>query len=137
MLESLNNATGLSTSNVIKKGLQNRCFHVNIAKFLKTPIFKNPCKWLLLANLITYFGFVIVSVFVFFLAELSFFMMTAKSFCIYLYFITACLQISLLLLTLSWRTPLSYRNQSIDLLLKSMDWFLYGNSLHHERVKQI
>ena len=37
-------------------------------------------------------------------------------------------------LTLSWRRLLSYRNQSIDLLCKSMDWFLYDNSLCHERV---
>ena len=36
-------------------------------------------------------------------------------------------------LTLSWRRPL-YRNQSIDLLCKSMDWFLYDNGLRHERV---
>ena len=33
-------------------------------------------------------------------------------------------------LTLSWRRPLTYRNR------KSMDWFLYDNGLHHERVKQ-
>ena len=38
-------------------------------------------------------------------------------------------------LTISWRRPLSYRNQSIDLQSKSMDWFLYDNDLHHERVK--
>ena len=38
-------------------------------------------------------------------------------------------------LTLSWRRPLSYRNQSIDLLRKSMDWGLFGNGLGHERVK--
>ena len=37
-------------------------------------------------------------------------------------------------LTLSWRSPLSYRNQSIDLGSKSMDWFLYDNGLRHERV---
>ena len=37
-------------------------------------------------------------------------------------------------LTLSWRRQLSYRNQSIDLLCKSMDWFLYDNGLRHERV---
>ena len=37
-------------------------------------------------------------------------------------------------LTLSWRKPLSNRNQSIDLLCKSMDWFLYDNGLRHERV---
>ena len=40
-------------------------------------------------------------------------------------------------LTLSWRRPLSYRNQSIDLLRKSIDWFLYDNGLRHERVKNI
>ena len=39
------------------------------------------------------------------------------------------------ILTLSWRRPLSYRNQSIDLPSKSMDWFLYDNDLRHERVK--
>ena len=36
---------------------------------------------------------------------------------------------------LSWRRSLSYRNQSIDLLCKSMDWFLYDNGLRHDRVK--
>ena len=40
-------------------------------------------------------------------------------------------------LTVSWRRPLSYRNQSINLLRKSMDWFPYGNGLRHERVKLI
>ena len=38
-------------------------------------------------------------------------------------------------LTLSWRRPLSYWKQSIDLLCKSIDWFLYDNGLRHERVK--
>ena len=41
------------------------------------------------------------------------------------------------ILTLSWRGPLSYRNQSIDLQSKSMDWFLCNNGLGHERVKCI
>ena len=45
------------------------------------------------------------------------------------------LQISLLILTLSWPSFLSYRNQSIDLQSKSMDWFLYDRYLRHERVK--
>ena len=36
-----------------------------------------------------------------------------------------------------WRRPLSWRNQSIDLLCKSMDWFLHGNGLRHERVNII
>ena len=38
-------------------------------------------------------------------------------------------------LTLSSRRPLSYRNQSIDLQSKSMNWFLYDRGLRHERVK--
>ena len=37
--------------------------------------------------------------------------------------------------TLSWRRPLSHRNQSINLLRKSGDGFLYDNGLRHERVK--
>ena len=41
----------------------------------------------------------------------------------------------ILFLTLSWRRPLSYRNQSIDLRSKSMNWYLYDNGLRHEKVK--
>ena len=40
-------------------------------------------------------------------------------------------------LTLSWRRPISCRNQSIDLRSKSMDWFLYDNGLRHGRVKTL
>ena len=39
------------------------------------------------------------------------------------------------LFTLSWRRPLLYRNQSTDLLRKSMDWLLCDNSLRHEQLK--
>ena len=35
----------------------------------------------------------------------------------------------------SWRKSPSYRNQSIDFLCKSVDWFLYDRDLRHERVK--
>ena len=45
------------------------------------------------------------------------------------------IQIIMVFLTLSWRRPLSYRNQSSDLLFKLMDWFLYDNGRYHERVK--
>ena len=45
------------------------------------------------------------------------------------------LKISEATLTLSRQRPLSYRNQSIDLPSKSMDWFLYDNGLRHKRVK--
>ena len=51
-LESLfNKAAGLLTCNLIKKRLQHRCFPVNIAKFLKTPILKNICEGLLLCEM--------------------------------------------------------------------------------------
>ena len=43
--------------------------------------------------------------------------------------------INIFLLTLSWRRPLSYTNQSTDLLCILMDWFLYDNSLRYEIVK--
>ena len=39
-------------------------------------------------------------------------------------------------LTLSWRKPIPFRNQSIDLLRKSMYWFLYDIGFRHERVKK-
>ena len=41
------------------------------------------------------------------------------------------------ILTLSWRRSQSYRNQSIDLLCKSMDWFLYDGELPDEIVKEV
>ena len=40
-------------------------------------------------------------------------------------------------LSISRRRPLAYRNQSIDLQSKSMDWFLYDNGLRHGRVKLV
>ena len=47
--ESLfNKVKGLPACNFIKKRLQDRCFPVNTAKFLRTPILKNICEWLLL-----------------------------------------------------------------------------------------
>ena len=44
---------------------------------------------------------------------------------------------SFFLKALSRQRPLSYRNQSIDLRSKSMDWFLYDNGLRLERVKAL
>ena len=41
----------------------------------------------------------------------------------------------LLQLTPSWWRSLLYRNQSIDLHGKSMDWLLYNSDFRHERVK--
>ena len=38
-------------------------------------------------------------------------------------------------LNVSWRRSLSYRNQSVDLQSKSLDWFLYDRDFHHERIK--
>ena len=38
-------------------------------------------------------------------------------------------------INLSRRRPMSYRNKSIDLLCKLMDWLLYDIGLRRERVK--
>ena len=61
-------------------------------------------------------------------------MVTKKT--VYLNFIYVLFSFIIFHLPLSWRRPLSYRNQSTDLLGKSMDWFLYDNGLRHERVKK-
>ena len=34
------------------------------------------------------------------------------------------------------RKSISYRNQPVGMLCKSMDWFLHDRDLHHERVKE-
>ena len=50
VLESLfNNVTALQVWNFVKKRLQHRCFPVNNAKFLRTPILKKIC-WLGVIN---------------------------------------------------------------------------------------
>ena len=53
MLESLfNKFAGLQTGNFITKRLEHRCFPVNLAKFLKTPILKDIFERLLLNSVI-------------------------------------------------------------------------------------
>ena len=41
------------------------------------------------------------------------------------------------ILNLSWQGSLLYKDQSIDLQNKSMDWFLYDKRLCHERVNAL
>ena len=53
MLESLfDKVAVIQPSNFNKERLQHRCFPVNIANFLKTPILKNICERLLLLTAI-------------------------------------------------------------------------------------
>ena len=53
MLEALfNKFADLQTGNFITKRLEHRCFPVNIAKFLKTPILKDIFERLLLNSVI-------------------------------------------------------------------------------------
>ena len=49
--------------------------------------------------------------------------------------LTCCFLPKLLLLTLSRRRPIPYRNLSTDLQSKSIDWFLHDIVLPRERVK--
>ena len=46
------------------------------------------------------------------------------------------LELKMLTLILSWQRSLSYRNQSIDLFCKSIDWVVYDRGLGHERVNK-
>ena len=46
------------------------------------------------------------------------------------------MSLKIVVLTLSWRRSLSYRNLSTDFLCKPVKWFLYDRDLHHERVKE-
>ena len=39
--------------------------------------------------------------------------------------------------TFSWRRSLSYRNQFMDLLCKSIGWFLYDRGLRHEKFNHL
>ena len=48
-----------------------------------------------------------------------------------------CKKLMILPLIFSWPRFLSYRNQSIGVQSKSMDWFLYDRDLRHERVKAV
>ena len=48
LLYLFNKVTGLKTSYVIKKRLQQRCFPVKFAKFLRTAFFTEHLRWLLL-----------------------------------------------------------------------------------------
>ena len=49
MSESLfNKVAGLQARNVIKKKLQQRCFPVKFAEYLRTPFFTEHLRWLLL-----------------------------------------------------------------------------------------
>ena len=41
------------------------------------------------------------------------------------------------ILTFWWRGSLSYKNQSVDLICKSMEWFLHDRDLGHKRVKRV
>ena len=52
---------------------------------------------------------------------------------IFSYVFTYCLSQKI---NFSWRKSLSYRNQSIDLQSKAVDWFLYDRDLRHERVRE-
>ena len=51
--------------------------------------------------------------------------------------IWSSVRVTKFVLTLPWRWPLPYKNYSIDLQSKSMEWFLYDNDLRHERVNLV
>ena len=52
-----NKVAGLRPATLVKKRLRRRCFPVNFAKFIRTPILKNICKQLLLKQEIIFVSF--------------------------------------------------------------------------------
>ena len=94
--------------------LWHRCFPVKFAKLL-TSFFIKHLYWLLLTGKTNY-------------------VVNRIQLCVCIHNSNILSRLDLYL-TLSWRKPLSYRNQSIDLFRKSMDWFLYDIDLRHERVE--
>ena len=116
-----NHWTGFSIIGKAKKRLQHSSFPMKFAKFLRKPILKNIFEPLLLY--LTWWIFWLHFLRPRYLLDL-------------LYLNKAYITCSVIfLLTHSWWRALSYRNQSIDLRSRSMDWFLYDNGLRHERVK--
>ena len=100
-----NKVAGRKAWNIIKRRLQHRCFPVKFAKILRTPFFIEHLRWLLPE-------------------------MERESFHVLLPWFS-----QMLCLTLSWWRSLSYGKQSIYLLCKSMDWFLYiGTSAMKELI---
>ena len=49
-------------------------------------------------------------------------------------FLRICLDLRMISLSLTRQRSLSYRNQSNDLLCKSMHWFLYDRDLRHKKL---
>ena len=138
MLESLSNKdAGLQACNFIKKRLQQRCFPVNIAKFLRTPILKNICERLLLES---YRSNSKTQNLLFFIENNQIDLQQQKIMeqgilKKYLYkcrkWKTSC-AVKRWQRSPSWQRSLSYRNKSIDFLSKSMNWFLYDRDLRHK-----
>ena len=59
VMDSLfNQVAALQVCNFIKKRFQQRCFSMKIAKFLKTPVLKKICEWLLLNSVVPNFSFI-------------------------------------------------------------------------------
>ena len=141
MLESLsNNNAGLQACNFIKKRLQQRCFPVNIAKFLRTPILKNICERLLLESSRSNSK---TQNLLFFIENNQIDLQQQKIMeqgilKKYIHNIhksrkwkTSC-AVKRWQRSPSWQRSLSYRNKSIDLLSNSMNWFLYDRDLRHK-----
>ena len=107
-------------------------------------IFVNMSQWAYPTAEIVFFNFITLKIFSKFYL-VTFLKVIVIYFKIYHWLILKKLQQDLWLhqksitemsiLILSWQRLLSDRNQSIDLLGKSMVWFLYDNGLRHERVK--
>ena len=104
-----NEIAGLRPATLFKKRLWHRCFPENFANFSRTPFIQNTSEQLPLP----------IHIREYITDKISYFTRC-----------TPCFH-----LTLSSRRSLSYRNEPIDLQIKSMNWVLYHRDVRHERVK--
>ena len=107
--------TRLRPKTLLKKRLWHKCFAMKFAKCLRRPFVIEHLGWVLLT---------VVLKFTLNLPLSNYHHTEHSTFRILLFSWWN-------FLTLSWRRPLSYRNQSISVV-----WFLYDNGLRHERVKR-
>ena len=130
------------------------CIKILITRWFLLPIMKDPINWMLLCSDLQWIIFFQLyfwswdhfwsqskkwlTSFWYLSCQLwtDFTLILQQIFWCFHYYLEQ-VKIGLGILTLSWRGRLSYRNQSIDLQGKSVDWFLYDNGLRHERVNPL
>ena len=128
--------------NFIEITLRHGCSPVNLLHTFRTRFRKDISGWLLLIILILILSFysayhIIITFNAWCSSKRSYIIKQTSSFqllvclCVYERLVDSTLHF------FSWRRSLSYRNQSIDSLCKSIDWFLYDRDIRHPFLQTV